>query len=470
MCTFENNNFYNNLEAVRKKFVEDEIRKIIVRRNQSSKALEAEILNYNNRVREYNLKKLVEETKEKPKSVQKQEINQNYISNENFSFPKTNFDIESSKTNTSSSKNIEAKSAAENNELGLNIKSGGVCDSSVINSPIKEKVTEQAKIDTSKNMPSSPLQDIKIKKLDSLSSSLNASQLNSDFSQMINESTIPSIINSSTLNDSVVNTNFPNQIQSLPNLNTTTSLPLSDTKISQESNISTAKHESAVSTVTCIPFSAELIEKYITNSEIMELVRKIDEASQKPDFTIKRIVTKRISQISLDASHTDKLILELSKLNTNLQFVKEFTKKLIQESQIPVTTSRNLYKPYAYLFNKIYTDEMFQYFRYTLITTKFFNQNIRGAFMVYFGILLGLKKKDDALFFLASILNKKPVELSLYVLEGFLDVLGTEIKNFYDATFIDICSFIENEFLCEFVKKPVALRIQEILNNLKKDK
>ncbi|KAM0676263.1 hypothetical protein GVAV_000226 [Gurleya vavrai] len=217
---------------------------------------------------------------------------------------------------------------------------------------------------------------------------------------------------------------------------------------------------------TNIPFSQELISLYI-NDNITDL-ELYKEKNKEEYLDIKRIVNKRMMQLSSELEHIQEISKVLMKYKDNDSFIEIFTSKIIEQSKLQVKNQKEFYKVLAYLFYLLRTDKLFLYYRFKIVTVDCDdNLALRSIYYVYFGVLKLANLYQEAWFFLASILNEKPIEKTLYVLDAFIIVLGIKMKEFYGSEFCKLEEYIFVNFFPLFDNDAIKTRIVNAFNAVK---
>lgn len=220
--------------------------------------------------------------------------------------------------------------------------------------------------------------------------------------------------------------------------------------------------ESITPRLTNIPLSEELIQKYVAHHPRpmnIEITRDMMDA--------KRVINKRVSQVSNDIDHIKKVSKDVLKYTHDPELNKMIAELIIRQGKLQVAVHNDSYKGYSYFFVLIYNDNLMQDFRYKVLTDESVDNSLtKGVYLVYFGILKLHKSFDEAWFFFASMMNVKPIEKSLYVLESFLIVLGSDLKHFYGDEFGKIQKFICDSYWNEVDNLAVKTRIRLLFTKL----
>lgn len=214
--------------------------------------------------------------------------------------------------------------------------------------------------------------------------------------------------------------------------------------------------------LTNIPFSEEFISRFIISYQKMA-----NNVVNQSLFEAKRFINKRISQVSTDPSHIKDISTGFEKFVNNPELVNLITNKIVAQGKLQVAIHNDSYKGYAYFFSLIYNENIMQDLRFKVFTDEVVDNNVtKGIYMIYFGILKIKKLFDEAWFFFASMMNVKPIEKSLYVLEAFIIVLGSDVKHFYGVEFEKIQKFICESYCLEINNMAVRTRIKTLLSKL----
>lgn len=211
--------------------------------------------------------------------------------------------------------------------------------------------------------------------------------------------------------------------------------------------------------LTNIPFSEEFVVKYVTNYHI----EKSD--NKNPNiFNCKRIINKRIMQVTADVEHIKEISKDIVGFTNDTNLIQVINSVIVQQGKLQVALHNESYKGYAYFFSSIYNEEIMQNFRYKVFTDPATdNQATKGVYLIYFGVLKLMKLYDEAWFLFASMMNVKPIEKSLYVMEGFLIVLCSDLMHFYGAEFPNIKHFLLESFCKHPNNKAVQTRIKTLI-------
>ncbi|KAM0685020.1 hypothetical protein COBT_003771 [Conglomerata obtusa] len=216
---------------------------------------------------------------------------------------------------------------------------------------------------------------------------------------------------------------------------------------------------------TNIPFSQMLVDTYLNDNFIY--IEKTNDKNDLLDF--KRLVNKRLMQVSNDLKHIQELSKDLIKHKENPLFIEAFSKKLIEQCKLQVSRHKDSYKGMSYFFSLVKTEALMNFYRYKLYTEEIRDYNIlKSVYLVYFGILKLCGLFEEAWFVLASILNLNPNEGSLYVLEALIIVLGRNMKEFYGESFFSIKEFLINKFFILIDNDAVKVRIVILFDEIGK--
>ncbi|KAM0678316.1 hypothetical protein BDAP_001029 [Binucleata daphniae] len=213
---------------------------------------------------------------------------------------------------------------------------------------------------------------------------------------------------------------------------------------------------------TNIPFSQDLIDKYLK----LESIKNIENNNRKSEVTdIKRVVNKRLMQVSSDIDHITDLANDLQRYNNGSAFIEAFSCKMIEQSKLQVSGVNESHKSLSFLFYKMYSQDLFDYYRYKVFCDHSIdNKELSNVYLVYFCTLKAIKNYDEAWFFLASLLNVKPIESTLYVLDSFLKIFIKEMKQFYGSEYSKLVAFLTSDFIVQVDNEPIKYRITSMLN------
>lgn len=212
-------------------------------------------------------------------------------------------------------------------------------------------------------------------------------------------------------------------------------------------------------TKTNIPFSQELINNFFE----LQIIRKVEHENKYKKsqlMDIKRIVNKRLMQVSSDVDHINALGRDLQQYNQGTEFIEAFTSKMIEQSKVQVTKASESHKSLSVLFYLLYTQDLFDYYRYKVFCEQSLdNVEIHNVYLIYFCVLKAKKNFEEAWFFLASVLNVTPIETTLYVLDAFLMIFAKEMKSFYGNEYSKVVEFLKNTFMSKLDNDPLKYRI-----------
>lgn len=218
---------------------------------------------------------------------------------------------------------------------------------------------------------------------------------------------------------------------------------------------------------TNIPIRDELINKFILPYENIKLPSLTSEL-----IHLKRIINKRITQISADANHTNEIAEELRGYVDNPHFNLLLVQKIVEMGKLQVAIHKESYKSYSYFLGLMYknNENLLDVLRLNVFTAKEMDGKVlKGIYLIYFGMLKILKLYDEAWFFFASILHVKPEEASLYVLEAFFIIFGKDMINFYGNEYIKLIEVIKTEYFSHIDNDAVKTRIISIVEANKKN-
>ena len=92
---------------------------------------------------------------------------------------------------------------------------------------------------------------------------------------------------------------------------------------------------------------------------------------------------------------------------------------------------------------------------------------LKGMYAIYFGVLNLSCNIEACWFWLASVLNTTPDKSTGYVLELFLMICGDLLKERIPKKFTKLLNYIKNYFLKEILNPPVEVRILQLIEKLK---
>lgn len=223
-----------------------------------------------------------------------------------------------------------------------------------------------------------------------------------------------------------------------------------------------------VTVTTNIPFSGAFIAKIMGDVATFNIERSIAESEKQTHPRVQKEmmmeVNKRLSQVSTDKAHLDKVCETLRRYSGSYLFVKIFVHKILDQGRLQVTKHPKSYVAYSYLFCTLYSREMISYFRAHLFTLRF--EPLYGVYLIYFGILKFKQSVREACAFIKSVLGATQNRFSSEVIEWFLTVLGPLLKSKAPSEFVQICSFIESSVVCTIENKACAERIRATISVL----
>ncbi|KAL0266170.1 UNVERIFIED_CONTAM: hypothetical protein PYX00_011887 [Menopon gallinae] len=226
----------------------------------------------------------------------------------------------------------------------------------------------------------------------------------------------------------------------------------------------------AAEVATNIPFSGTFISKVFRAAEESNIFEKIREDERSVPLSTQREMTmeinKRLSQVSTEKTHLDKIHVLLKRHSGFSIFVKLFVHKILDQGRLQVTKHPKSYIAYSYIFCTFYSREMMNYFRIKLFTLN--AEPLYGVYSTYFGILKLKQNVKEAHAFIASVTGACPSRLSGEVVEWFLTILGSMLATKIPAEFSEVCRAIEHNMLHRLENRACAERIKSATSSLKR--
>ena len=208
---------------------------------------------------------------------------------------------------------------------------------------------------------------------------------------------------------------------------------------------------------TNIPFSYKFTDKYSPYHPDNILQQDKNEL-----LKLKLFVNKKCNKISNDPEHTQKLVNELKQYENNLIFKNLFLLKLLDQGKVQVSSCIDFYKPLGFILSSLSESYMEQYIRFA-IYKKVSMSEIKGVYAIYFGALYYRNNFSDTWFFLASILNTQPSELTAYVLESFFFILSGIIANHSIQRLRKIYNYLNTFYFSKMNNIPIETRIKKYI-------
>lgn len=226
--------------------------------------------------------------------------------------------------------------------------------------------------------------------------------------------------------------------------------------------------EQASTFVTNIPFSGSFISKVFRAADECGIADKIRKDESCIPLTAQRELTmeinKRLSQVSTEKTHLDKIHTLLKKHSGSPLFVKLFVHKILDQGRLQVTKHPKSYIAYSYIFCTFYSREMMSYFRVRLFTLN--AEPLYGVYSTYFGVLKLKQNIKEAYAFIASVTGASPNKFSGEVVEWFLTILGQMLAMKIPVEFSEICRLIEHNVVHAIENRACAERIKSATSSL----
>lgn len=226
--------------------------------------------------------------------------------------------------------------------------------------------------------------------------------------------------------------------------------------------------EQEVEVVTNIPFSGSFISKVFRAADECGITEKISKDERCIPLSTQRELTmeinKRLSQVSTEKTHLDKIHIMLKKHSGSSLFVKLFVHKILDQGRVQVTKHPKSYIAYSYIFCTFYSREMMNYFRVKLFTLS--AEPLHGVYSMYFGVLKLKQNIKEACAFITSVTGARPNKFSGEVVEWFLTILGQMLAMKTPIEFTEICRLIEHNVVYAIENRACAERIKSATSSL----
>lgn len=226
--------------------------------------------------------------------------------------------------------------------------------------------------------------------------------------------------------------------------------------------------EQAVEAFTNIPFSGTFISKVFRAAKECGIAENINKDERRIPLPSQRELTieinKRLSQVSTEKTHLDRIHALLKKHSGSPLFVKLFVHKILDQGRLQVTKHPKSYIAYSYIFCTFYSKEMMNYFRVKLFTLN--TEPLHGVYSMYFGVLKLKQNIKEAYAFITSVTGAYPNKFSGEVVEWFLTILGQMLAVKIPMEFSEICKLIEHNVVHAIENKACAERIKSTTSSL----
>ncbi|OQS54949.1 hypothetical protein EHP00_1292 [Ecytonucleospora hepatopenaei] len=207
---------------------------------------------------------------------------------------------------------------------------------------------------------------------------------------------------------------------------------------------------------TNIPFSRYFLEKHeIYNaSKILKSENVVE---------LKIFVNKKCNQISTDIQHTYNIVSEFKKYENDEVFFDLFLLKILDQGKIQVASKIDFFKPLSFITSNL--DPRYENHYLRLLMYKNVNEDeIKGVYAIYFGILYFKNDYAGAWEFLASVLNVEPNSLTAYVLEVYFYILTELLSKTCKKRLEKILRYLQNFYFQKMNNKPIEIRIIQKIN------
>lgn len=214
---------------------------------------------------------------------------------------------------------------------------------------------------------------------------------------------------------------------------------------------------------TNIPYTSEFTSLY------PQYKTQIDFNSLDPTelLQIKVFVNKKCNQVSTDFEHTITLANQIIPYKSNQAFKEIFIRKVLEQGRIQVSSHIESYKPFSFLLYRLDSPEIINDYLKMLIWKEGSENELKGMYAIYFGILNLKADLDSCWIWIASVLNSIPNTGTGYVLELFLTICGDLLFERLPGRFMKLINYIKNYTIKELKNPPVELRILNYIDKYK---
>ncbi|KAG5858569.1 hypothetical protein KMI_14g19530 [Encephalitozoon hellem] len=222
-------------------------------------------------------------------------------------------------------------------------------------------------------------------------------------------------------------------------------------------------NEAQPSCPTNIPFTEELVSRFILNNGYVSIEENIWKEKlvmpKAAQMQAKIQINKRLTQVSGKAGQVGKIFNVLREYSHSYVFLETFTLKIVEQGRLQVSSCPGSYREFSELFCMFYSPELMEYFRVILFTREASVNTIKGIYSIYFGVLEIQNNADEAWFFIASVLNSKQNKLSCYVVECFFSILGDLLFRECRRPFFKLMEYVKKYYFKEMSNEPCKTRI-----------
>lgn len=211
---------------------------------------------------------------------------------------------------------------------------------------------------------------------------------------------------------------------------------------------------------TNIPYTSEFIKLYPQYNTLIDF-KSLDPTEL---LQIKVFVNKKCNQVSTDFEHTINLANQIISYKDNQAFKEIFIRKVLEQGKVQVSSHLESYKPYSFLLFKLESPEIITDYLKMMIWKEGTENELKGMYAIYFGILNLKMDLENSWFWLASVLNSAPNKNTGYILELFLMIVGDLLYEKIPNKFIKILNYIKKYTIIEINNPPVELRILNLIN------